>query len=620
MEDLNMKQLNGYLGKIGLIDLTNNKVIIKEFDNSFARKWLGGAGFGISLISDYVSMHDDPLGPKNMLVFSTGPFTGTPIIGSGKIEACSKSPLTGYWGESNGGGHAGPSLKNSGFDAIAIVGRAKRPSYLYINDGKIEIRNATQYWGMDTVETYNSISKDIGEKLSIMAIGPAGENLVKYSMILADKHGAMGRTGMGAVMGSKNLKAIAIAINPTLNFPVKDIDNLKQIHLEILKKVNNAPFTKEQREHGEPNAIIPREKSGLLPIKNWNEDTWEEGAKKIGAPFYTEELKIKPWPCENCIIGCHRKITNPAYFPAETVGPEYETLAMLGSNLLIDNLKDLVRANENCNRLGIDTIETGAVLGWAFESYEKGIINKDDTGIELKWGSGEALNEMIIKIAKRDGIGNLFAEGITSIVEHYPETKGWAVEVLGMSVAAHDPRAYFAQVITTIASTRGSCHIHGFAEAIELGVTIPELGAPVDQPMDRFEYYNKGVAGAIYQDIQEVWNSLILCMDYYFSGITLNDQAKILNTITGWDTTPQELRKIGERIVNAQHLFNLKMGLIPEREFVLPERFLNAHKSGGAAGKVPPWQYILEEYYKERKWIKGIPSKDKLKELGLDKN
>jgi aldehyde:ferredoxin oxidoreductase len=315
-------------------------------------------------------------------------------------------------------------------------------------------------------------------------------------------------------------------------------------------------------------------------------------------------------------MGCHRKITAKGY-PSETGGPEYETLAMLGSNLLIDDLKSIVVANDLCNRLGMDTIEVGTLLGWAFESYEKGIITKEDTGgVELKWGNEKALVPMIRKIANRKDIGDLMAEGLPTCVSRYPKTKPFAVEAMKMGVAAHDPRAFFSMVITTIASTRGSCHLHGFSEAIETGVTLPELG--YGTPMDRFEVVGKGEVGAVYQDIQQFWNSLNWCFFYFFSNVNLTDQVKLLNAITGWDVTPQEARSIGERIVNLQHAFNLRMGLVPERDFVMPERLEIPHKEGGAAGRVPPWKYILEEYYRTRSWIKGIPIRKKLLDLRLD--
>jgi len=223
---------------------------------------------------------------------------------------------------------------------------------------------------------------------------------------------------------------------------------------------------------------------------------------------------------------------------------------------------------------------------------------------------------MIEKIAYRDGVGDLLAEGLRACVDAYPQTKPYAVEVMGQAVAAHDPRAFFAETITTIASTRGSCHIHGFAEAIELGNTLPELG--LDKPMDRFEWEGKGYVGAVYQDVQQFWNSLVWCFFYFFSDVNLTDEVNILNAITGWNLTPRDAAKIGERIVNMQQCFNLRMGLDPLKENVMPERMTIPHREGGAAGKVPPWKKILEDYWKARDWVNGIPTRRKLIELGLE--
>jgi aldehyde:ferredoxin oxidoreductase len=349
-------------------------------------------------------------------------------------------------------------------------------------------------------------------------------------------------------------------------------------------------------------------------MKNWAQDNWPE-VTKIGTPRFTEELQIKRWACPYSVMGCHRRITNPAY-ESQTAGAEYETLGMIGSNLLIDDLGAVTKANDLCNRYGLDTIELGGILGWAFECYEKGLITKADTdGVELKWGSGEALVEMTKKIANREGIGDLLAEGLKACVDRIPESKPYAVESMGQATGAHDPRAFFGQTITTIASTRGSCHLHGFAEAMELGALIPELG--INESIDRFEATKKGYAGAIYQDVTQFWNSLVWCLFYFFSGVTLTDEINILNAITGWDITPEEAHRIGERIICLQQMFNLANGLVPERDNVMPERLTIPHKEGGAAGKVPPWQEILKEYWTTKGWVNGIPTRDKIAELGL---
>ncbi len=588
---------------------------MQNFGESFARKYLGGVGFATKMISEVVTKNVNPLGPRNILVFSTGPYQAAEIASAGRWSAAAKSPLTGYWGESNAGAHAGTELKRAGFDAIAINGRAKKPVYLWICDGKVEVKGGNHLWGMDTADVTDVLREEVGDsKASVAAIGPAGENLVNYACILVDKHGALGRCGLGAVMGSKNLKALVL--RGTMQPPIAEADKLKELYSNVLKKILTASFTKDNAEHGQAMAVVPGEKNGRLPMKNWLQDKWPEGAEKIGTPRFTEELKVKRWPCAYCVMGCHRRITNSDY-ESKTAGPEYETLAMLGSNLLIDDLKAIVKANDLCNRYGIDTIEVGAVLAWAFECYEKALITKDDTeGIELKWGNGETLTLMIEKIAKREGLGDLLAEGLKPCVEKFPESKLYAIHAMGQAVAAHDPRAFFAETVTTIASTRGSCHIHGFAEAVEFGATIPELG--ITMKMDRFGWDRKGYVGAVYQDIQQFWNSLVWCFFYYFSNVSLDDEINILNAITGWDVTPKEAWKIGERIVCMQHCFNLRMGLIPRMDNVMPERLTIPHRNGGAAGKVPPWQTILKEYWEVKDWENGIPTRRKLLELGLE--
>ena len=605
----------GYWGKILWIDLTNGKTRVETFDDAYARKYLGGVGLATKIISDKVTKHTNPLGAGNVLVFATGPYQATNIASSGRCSVAAKSPLTGYWGESNAGGHIGPQLKRCGFDAIAITGRARKPVYLWITDNKVEIRDASKVWGTDTAQTTDALQKAVGDvKAGVTSIGPAGENLVRFACIANDKHGFFGRCGLGAVMGSKNLKALVV--RGTLKPPIANPDKLKDIYEGVLEKIKKAEATEVNRVGGMAADFMRCHDEGLLPMKNWAQDEWSE-ASKLGTPRFTEELQAKPWACPYCVIGCHRRITNPKY-KSETGGPEYETLALIGSNLLIEDLGAVVRANDLCNRYGMDTIELGGVLGWAFECYEHGLITREDTdGVELRWGSGEALVEMTEKIAKREGIGNLLAEGLRAGVDRIPKSKSYAVEAMGQAVAAHDPRAYFAQTVTTIASTRGSCHIHGYAGFVELGAALlPELG--ITEKLDRFDATKKGYAGAIYQDIFQLWNSLICCIVYPGCDVSLTDEVDILNAITGWDVTPKEAHKMGERIVCLQHSFNLAMGLVPEKENVMPERLTVPHRGGGAAGKVPDWKRILKEYWQAKGWDEhGIPTEAKIKELGL---
>jgi len=607
--------LGGYWGKILFVDLSSEETMIATFNEHFARKYVGGVGFAARIIHESVTKSTNPLGPGNVLVFAVGPYQATSLAGTGRCAAAAKSPLTGIWGESNGGGKIGPQLKRAGFDAVAITGRAKRPVYLWICDGEAEIRDAREYWGLDTVETTKRLIEVAGDKRTgVSCIGKGGENLVRYACIANDYHGFFGRTGLGAVMGSKNLKALVV--RGTLAPPIADLDKVQDVYKQALIRVKKDPLTQQYREHGQAGDMEGAEVLGSLPMKNWKQDTWTEGVAKIGPPRFTEELQAKPWSCPYCTIGCHRRITNPAY-KCETGGPEYETLAMIGANLLIEDLSAIVIANDLCNRYGIDTVELGGILGWAFECYEKGLINKEDTdGVELEWGNGEALVEMTKKVAERRGIGSLLAEGLRACVERIPESKPYAVEVAGQSVPGHDPRAFFGQTITTIASTRGSCHLHGFVEPMEMGVVVPELG--ITEVIDRSDPTKKGYIGAVYMDLGQFWNSLTMCLFYFLCGFSLKEQVGVLNAITGWDVTPQEAQKIGERVVCLQQNFNLAMGLVPKKDNAMPDRLVVPHSDGGAAGQVPPWKAILDEYWNTKGWTNGIPTQDKLAELGLE--
>lgn len=622
-----MVEFPGYNGKILRVDLTKEKITSQELTPEMAKTWIGGVGLATKIIYDEVPAGADPLGPENVFVLAVGPYQATTIPGSGRFAVCAKSPLTGIWGESMGGGYIAHELKRSGFDAIVVTGRAEKPVYLWVHDEKAELRDASHLWGKkDAFETEDAIKEELNDpKIQVAPIGPAAENLVRYAGLICNYgHGCAGRMGMGAVMGSKNLKAIAL--RGTKEVKVAKPDALSNMLKELIPIINKAEFTKLNREYGQPMSMIPREENGLLPIKNFAQSRWREGAIKLGAPVggpgkYNEVLKPKPEPCSYCVMGCHRrvKVDYPEKYAMDSYGPEYETLAMIGSNCLIDNLLAVNKANELCNRYSVDTIEFGAICAFAMEAYEKGKITKEDLGgLELKWGDGDAMLSLLEKIVRREGkIPRLLGEGLRPAGEELgcPEI---ALHVNGAAVPAHDPRAFFSMAVETATSTRGACHLHGFPEAIELGVPFPEAGPELSQPLDRFAKEKKGLAQAKYQDRQAVNNSLTWCFFYEFSGVTFTWTTKLLNAITGWDLSPGELLKIGERIINLQRMFNLKHGFRPDKDEWLPKRFFEPRTEGGAAGKVPPLREMLDEYYRVKNWPNGIPSEAKLKELGLD--
>lgn len=611
----------GYWGKILRVDLTTGKISTQEFDEKFARDWLGGVGFGVKICYDEIPAGADPLGPDNVFVLSVGPIQGyTGILGSGRFAINFKSPLTGFWGQSTGGGYLAEELKRTGYDAIAIKGAAKKPVYLKVMNGKVELKDASGLWGKDIHETQEALWKEVGDKDAVVVpIGQGAENLVRYAALtIIDGHGNAGRMGGGAVMGSKKLKAIVVKGDK--HNPIKDPEKLKALKKEVAGIVKDNGFAKSNREEGQAMAVIAREQLGLLPMKNFALGSWPEGAKKIGSAGgdFNPVLKPKPDACSNCVMGCHRRVVvkEGKKCDMDGYGPEYETLGMMGSNCLIDDLKAINYANHLCNMWSIDTIEFGGVLGFAMEAYEKGFIKKKDLGFELKWGDGAAMCKLLKLIAFRsNAMGKLLGEGLRVASEKLgcPEI---AVQVNNAVIPAHDPRAFFSMAVNYVTGPRGPCHVTGFPEGSELGIPVAEYDLP---GMDRFDDKLKGKAALAWQDICQFDNALSYCLFYDFAGYTHKMKADMINAITGWDTDTKELFiEVGGRINQLCRMFNLKHGLIPKKNDVLPPRMLEPLKEGGAAGKVPPIAKMLKEYYQERGWPNGIPTADTLKKFELD--
>jgi len=618
----------GYWGKILRVDLTNEKITHQTLTDEMAKNYIGGVGLATRILYDEIPAGVDPLGSDNVFVFAVGPYQGgSAILGSGRFAACAKSPLTHIWGESMAGGYNAEEFKMCGYDALVVTGKAAKPVYLWIHDGETEIRDASHLWGKtDAYEAEDELKKELGDKkIQVAPIGPAAERLVRYAGLICNYgHGCAGRMGMGAVMGSKKLKAIAL--RGTKKVQIGKPDELKALKKELLPEIKDAGFTADNRDLGQVMAIIPREENGLMPMKNFKQFAWAEGALKIGVTRdkgeFNKVLKPKPDACSHCIMGCHRRVTikEPEKYAMDSYGPEYETNAMIGSDCLIDNLLALNKANELCNRYSLDTIEIGAIVAFAMEAYEMGKITKEDLGgLELKWGDGDALIAMIEMITKRQGkVPRLLGEGLVPAGKELgcPQI---SIEVNGACVPAHDPRAFMSMAVETATSTRGACHLHGFPEAIELGVTFPEAGPELSEELDRFDTEYKGLAAAKFQDRQAINNSTVFCFFYEFSGVDFTWTTKLLNAVTGWNLTPQELLKTGERIINLQRMFNIKHGLTKAND-TLPDRILKEPHMGGGLHEPlePKFKVMMDEYYRVKDWPNGIPSEAKLKELGLD--
>lgn len=615
-------RLKGYMGQILWIDLTRSEVRRDSLSEDWLEAFIGGSGLGAKYLYEMTDERTDPLGPENPLIFLTGPFTGTPVPLSGRHAVVSRSPLTTIFGESDVGGTWGAALKKAGYDGIIVTGRAERPVYLWVNEDRVEIREASHLWGRDTYEVDILLKSETHREAVISAIGQAGENQVPLASIMTDgKDGrAAGRCGMGAVMGAKYLKAIAV-------YGTRKVEVFRPDEVERLPKAYSAMINKNAenfRKWGTAGSLSLFESMGTLPLQNWKfVGRWEESAEKINGVTLSETVLTGRYFCDACTLGCGRrvKIERGPYAGVDGAGPEYETLALLGSNCLIDDLEALCYANELCNRFGLDTISTGAVIAFGMEAYEKGLIDKEDTaGVELRWGDPSALIEMIRAIAHRRGFGEVLGKGVRRASEIIGKNSiEFAPHIKGLELPAHDPRGYNAGAVGFATSSRGACHLSGLSHTFERVLRSPEMG--ILEPADRYEVKGKGVMAAKSQNLMGMMDSLKLCKFILFGGVTLTDIVRWYHLVTGREISIDEFTKTGERIFNLKRLYNVRLG-ISRKDDTLPFRHLTFKRIGpGLTPNLPPLGQMLSEYYEYRGWSEeGIPTLHKLEELGLIDN
>lgn len=614
-------KLKGYTGKILRLDLTHSKVYMEDLNEEWAQQFIGGSGLGAKFLYEMTDERTDPLGPENPLIFMTGPFTGTSVPLSGRHAVVTRSALTGIFGESDVGGTWGANLKRAGFDGIIVTGKSNKPVYFWVHDGKLEIRNASHLWGKDTYEIDPILKGETHEKAVVGTIGQAGENQVPMASIMTDGKDARaaGRCGMGAVMGSKNLKAIVVYGTGTV--PVFDPEGIARLPKEYASQINKN--AENFRKYGTAGGLSTFEAMGTLPLQNWKfTGRWEASAEKINGFTIAETVLTGRYFCDACVLGCGRrvKVEKGPYAGMDGAGPEYETLALLGSNCLIDSLEALCYANELCNRYGLDTISLGGAVGFGMEAYEKGLIDQKDTGgVELRWGNVEALIEMIKMIAQKKGFGEVLGKGVKKASEVIGKnTVEFAMHIKGLELPAHDPRSYNAGAVGFATSSRGACHLAGFTHAFERMMKCPEIGIP--EPLDRFQVEGKGILAAKTQNLMGMMDSLKLCKFILFGGITLTCIVDWYRDVTGREMTVEDFMKAGERIFNLKRLYNVRLG-ISRKDDTLPFRSLTFKRIGkGLTPNLPPLGQMLSEYYDYRGWSEdGIPTPEKLKELGLGK-
>jgi aldehyde:ferredoxin oxidoreductase len=607
--------LYGYMGKILRVDLTSRTLREEPLDWETARAFIGGSGYGTRIIHDEVPGDTDPLSPANKLVFMTGPTTATSLPTTARYEVCTKSPLTNMWLDTSSSGWWARDFKMAGYDGLIVEGAADAPVYLWINDGKVEIRDASAFWGLDSDATQEAIIAELGDsKVRVSCIGPAGEKRVPLACVMNDEQRAAGRGGAGAVMGSKNLKAIAV--RGTMKVPVADEARLKEISKELRSRLGGHPVISQFTPYGTAVLMEHGWVSGDVPNKNWGKGVWQHGCEELNGRVMAETILKPHAACQGCFIRCARWIKiDEGPFAMEGPGPEYETLAAFGTMLMNDDLASVCWANDLCNRYGVDTISTGSAIAFAMEAYEKGIISKEEAGCELTWGNADAIVEMIHQIGNARGLGALLGQGVKrAAAELGRGTEDYAVHVKGMEVPYHDPRAYFSQATSYATGPRGACHMHGASFVMEQGAPRPDTGIPPE--VDRFDNEGKGILAMLAQDKYSVTGSMVVCV-MLSDGMIFADMANVLEAVTGEAWTAERVAQTGERITNLQRVFSLKCGITGSDD-KLPKRLLEGPDEGTHAGKVPDMAVLLADYYRERGWdAKGRPTRAKLEELGL---
>jgi len=608
----------GYVGRLLNVDLTRRKISIEGLDEALARRYIGGSGLAARFIYDRVSPAIDPFAPENLLVFMTGPLTGTLSPSSGRYAACAKSPLTGTWGESHSAGFWGPELKFAGFDGLLITGRSEEPVYLWLEDGVAELRPAQHLWGEGTYETEAALKKELGdEKVKVASIGPAGEKLVRFACIINDMGRAAGRCGMGAVAGSKGLKAVAVRGTRVNSIEAADEALLRGFLKKIYVTIRSHPNVQIYASFGTDGIMEMMHEYGDVPIRYFTVGAWPEGISKLSGEAMAKTILKRTYACFRCPIACGRivKVQEGPYATAEGMGPEYETVTSLGALCLNDNLESIAKANELCNRLGIDTISTGNVIAFAMECVERELIPGAELGgRKLEWGSPEDILWMISQIGEREGLGHLLGEGVKRASRKIGGgSEAIAMEVKGLEAPMHDPRAFKGLGLQYATSHRGACHLRGEVFLIEQGERIPDLG--IHERVDRFPTEGQAWIVATMQNWHDVLDTLILCKFTYLPPASV---AALLSIVTGWKMLLPELRDVGERTYNLKRAFSLRCGL-DGSEDRLPRRWLEESlNEGGSKGEVVKLDEMLSDYYQVRGWDdRGIPTKERLERLGL---
>ena len=622
----------GYAGYYLDVDLTKGKVHKRELEKDWARLYLGGTGVAARILWERTGPETDPLGPENVFIAGTGPLTGALFSPSGRMMFASKGPLTGVWAESHVGGFLGPEIKYAGFDFVVLTGRSHKPVYLFLKDGKAELIDAKDIWGRETNETTLMIREEHRDPdIKTAAIGPAGENQVLYGSIIVDFYRAAGRTGMGAVLGSKNVKAIAAS--GSLGIEIHDYEKYMEANDREMERLND-PLWKDSlaslRKYGTTDLVAIINEIGRLPTKNhWT--GFYEHADDIGPEIIAEKYRIAQEACHGCEVGCKYiiRVKDGKYATEPIGGPEYETIMAFGSNCLNNNIESVFHLGKRCDLLGLDTISCGKTISFAMELWEHGILTSKDTdGLDLSWGNEEAMAELVEKIARKEGIGALLAKGTRKAAEEIGgDAWKYAVHVKGLEASGQDPRAHQSMGLTYATNVRGADHLRSISCVEELG--YPEVAAgrfgedKADAILDIMSPEHKGLLIWDMEDLYAIVDSAVICkygtmwppMFYYDTFVN------VIAPLTGMEewADPKFVRQAGERISHLRRAYNHRLGITRKEESLPPRLLSEPMPTGPSKGGLPDLDMMLDEYYEYRGSDKdtGYPREEKLREIGL---
>lgn len=623
----------GYAGKYLDIDLTKGVIHKRDMEKDWARLFLGGSGISSRILWERTNVKTNPLSPENVLIAGTGPLTGVMFSPSGRMMFAARGPLTGVWAESHVGGFFGPEMKYAGFDFVILNGRSKKPVYVFMNDGHAELRDATSIWGQETDIATKMIREEHKDPtIETAVIGPAGENGVLYGSITVDFYRAAGRAGLGAVMGSKNVKGLAAS--GALGIEAYDMERFLEANEKEMEKLSD-PLWKDSlaslRKYGTTDLVAVINEIGRLPTKNHWTGFYEQ-ADDIGPEIIADKYRIAQEACHGCAVGCKYIIrVKGGDYPTDPIGgPEYETIMAFGSNCLNNDIESIFYLGKRCDLLGLDTISCGKTIGFAMELYEKGILTKKDTGgIDLSWGNKEAQVELVELIAKREGIGKILANGVRKAAEQIGgDAWKYAVHVKGLEASGQDPRAHQSIGLTYATNVRGADHLRSLSSLEELGypdIVIERFGKEkANAILDIMSPKYKGQVVWDMEDLYALVDSAVICKYttmwppvFYFDTFV-----NVIPSLTGMEewSDPKYVRQTAERISHLRRAFNHRLGVTREQE-TLPQRLLKEPMpTGPAKGGLPDLDEMLDEYYQYRGCNRetGYPLESKLSELNLD--